>query len=156
MLEKLYAAKARLGRKKGFTLIELLIVIAIIAILVAIIIPAVQSSTTKAQAATDAANLRSIKAEVSVAYANDNGVDFSKAVTDKPASKLMGDTVKSVAIVVGSDSKVDVYYCTGTTDDKPETCYSIDGFAKVAQSGKKADLGTSTPTGTITVLAVGS
>ena len=34
--------------KKGFTLIEMLAVIAIIAVLVAIIVPAVGSSTTKA------------------------------------------------------------------------------------------------------------
>lgn len=47
-------------RKKGFTLIEMLVVIAIIAILVAIVIPVVSNATTKAKAATDAANLRSM------------------------------------------------------------------------------------------------
>ena len=50
--------------KKGFTLIEMLVVIAIIAILVSIIIPVVSSSTDKAKAATNAANLRSLKAEL--------------------------------------------------------------------------------------------
>ena len=49
--------------KKGFTLIEMLVVIAIIAVLVAIIIPTVSSATTKAKAAADAANLRSLVAE---------------------------------------------------------------------------------------------
>ena len=44
--------------KKGFTLIEMLVVIAIIAILVAIIIPTVLQSSAKAKAGTDAANLR--------------------------------------------------------------------------------------------------
>jgi len=52
--------------KKGFTLIEMLVVIAIIAILVSIIIPAVGSSTKRAAAATDAANLRSAKAVISI------------------------------------------------------------------------------------------
>ena len=49
-----------LRNKKGFTLIEMLAVIAIIAVLVAIIVPAIGSSTQKAMAATDAANLRTI------------------------------------------------------------------------------------------------
>ena len=54
--------KKRLN-KKGFTLIEMLVVIAIIAVLVAIIIPVVVSSTDKADAAVDAANLRSVLGE---------------------------------------------------------------------------------------------
>lgn len=52
--------------KKGFTLIEMLVVIAIIAILVAVVVPTVTSSTDKAKAATDAANLRSAKAIIQV------------------------------------------------------------------------------------------
>lgn len=50
--------------KKGFTLIEMLVVIAIIAVLVSIIIPTVSSSTDRAKAAADAANLRSAKAVI--------------------------------------------------------------------------------------------
>ena len=50
--------------KKGFTLIEMLVVIAIIAVLVSIIIPTVTSATDKAEAASIAANLRSVKAEI--------------------------------------------------------------------------------------------
>ena len=50
----------RRDHRKGFTLIEMLVVIAIIAILVAIIIPTVSNATVKAKAATDAANLRSM------------------------------------------------------------------------------------------------
>lgn len=50
--------------KKGFTLIEMLVVIAIIAVLVSIIIPVVSNSTDKAKYATNAANLRSVQAEV--------------------------------------------------------------------------------------------
>lgn len=50
--------------KKGFTLIEMLVVIAIIAVLVSIIIPTVSSATDKAGAAANAANLRSVYAEL--------------------------------------------------------------------------------------------
>lgn len=61
--------------KKGFTLIEMLVVIAIIAILVAIIIPVVGSSTAKAEAATDAANLRSAKAALTIGVLNAGAPD---------------------------------------------------------------------------------
>lgn len=45
--------------KKGFTLMEMLIVVAIIAILIAIAIPAFNSSLNKAKAGVDLANIRS-------------------------------------------------------------------------------------------------
>ena len=54
--------------KKGFTLIEMLVVIAIIAVLVSIVIPVVGNATDKAKAATDAANLRAVQAELNIAY----------------------------------------------------------------------------------------
>ena len=49
--------QAKLNSKKGFTLVELLIVVAIIAILVAVSIPLVNTSLDKARIATDQANL---------------------------------------------------------------------------------------------------
>lgn len=49
----------KLMNKKGFTLMEMLIVVAIIAILVAIAIPTYSNSMKKANAAVDAANIRS-------------------------------------------------------------------------------------------------
>lgn len=51
-------------KKKGFTLVEMLIVIAIIAALVAVIMPIFGTSTIKSAAATNAANLRSIKGQL--------------------------------------------------------------------------------------------
>ena len=55
----------KLKNKKGFTLAELLIVVAIIAVLVAISIPIFSSQLEKAREATDAANIRSIYAQLS-------------------------------------------------------------------------------------------
>ena len=86
--------------KKGFTLIEMLVVIAIIAVLVAIIIPVVGNSTGKAQAATDAANLRSAQAALTIAVLNggveadDNGTPAEyKTLTgsDAPECKSSSD-----------------------------------------------------------------
>ena len=50
--------KAKLKKQGGFTLVEMLIVVAIIAILIAIAIPLVNSSLERAREATDAANER--------------------------------------------------------------------------------------------------
>lgn len=53
--------------KGGFTLAELLVVVAIVAVLVAIAIPVFTSSLDKANAQTDAANIRAGYASASVA-----------------------------------------------------------------------------------------
>ena len=73
----------KMKKSKGFTLIEMLVVIAIIAVLVAIIIPVVGNSTTKAKAATDAANLRSAKASLTIAVMTNSGVEGVTAGTGK-------------------------------------------------------------------------
>lgn len=62
--------KAKLNKQGGFTLIEMLIVVAIIAILVAVSIPLINSSLERAREATDAANERSFKAVLTIAYTN--------------------------------------------------------------------------------------
>lgn len=59
----------KMKNKRGFSLIEMMVVIAIIAILVGIVTPVVGRSTTKSNAATNAANLRSVKAQVAALMA---------------------------------------------------------------------------------------
>lgn len=65
--------------KKGFTLAELLIVIAIIAILIAIAIPAFSASLHRANIATDHANIRN-------AYAIAKTADLTKFIDDGSAN----------------------------------------------------------------------
>jgi type IV pilus assembly protein PilA len=96
--------------KKGFTLIEMLAVIAIIAVLVAIIVPAVGSSTIKATASTDAATLRSVLSAATIEYAETGSLDALNI--DAPASKLDSDYDQ---IVVGlNGDAMEAYYTNGT------------------------------------------
>ena len=60
--------------KKGFTLAELLIVVAIIAVLVAIAIPVLNSSLEKSRQAADAANIRAAYAQAVTNMMVDNTV----------------------------------------------------------------------------------
>ena len=53
----------KLSKKKGFTLMEMMIVVAIIAILMAVIIPSFKTAIDGANIATDEANLRAYYAE---------------------------------------------------------------------------------------------
>ena len=57
--------------KKNFTLIELLVVIAIIAILAAILLPALQSARTRAQASSCVSNLKQM-GTIAVSYMDDH------------------------------------------------------------------------------------
>ena len=110
--------------KKGFTLIEMLVVIAIIAILVSIIVPAVGNSTVKAQAATDAANLRSVAAEIAIDYLADNKLD--KAYTMD--SKLANGTCAVVSYLDGDEI---VCYVQVTEN----TYYTLAQLSSAANSG---------------------
>ena len=133
----------KLNNKKGFTLIEMLVVIAIIAVLVAIIIPVVSSATDKAAAATNAANLRSIKAEATTDLLNgatdDTGyVKFTpasgsgnptfEARNGAPVSKKCGECKdnQTVVITYDADKKVPVPTYDG---------FTIEDFAAIAEKG---------------------
>ena len=105
--------------KKGFTLIEMLVVIAIIAILVAIVVPTVSSATEKAKEATDAANIRSTVAEVTLKGLDTNG-DVEDEVTMKQSDGFT--TLGTGATICGIDAtnecfkaaKVTVKYTAST------------------------------------------
>ena len=120
--------------KKGFTLIEMLAVIAIIAVLGAIIVPAVGSSTTKAKASTDAANLRSVLSAATIEYAEAG--ELAKLDVDFPACKSDKDAT-AIEIYKDGDELV-AYYVNGAK------YYSIKAFSAIADdtdADKKLDEG---------------
>lgn len=131
--------------KKGFTLIEMLVVIAIIAVLVSIVIPVVSNSTDKAGAAANAANLRSVYAEmqteklagvndtagyVKTTVAADGTVTFE--LQGAPASAKTVGVAKGVPMVINSTTGEPTYDASASGT----ATYTIKYFAKVAETGK--------------------
>ena len=133
--------------KKGFTLIEMLAVIAIIAVLVAIIVPAVGSSTTKAKASTDAANLRSVLSAATIEYAETGSL--AALDVDAPACKSVA-AATSIAIYKNGDELV-AYYANGTS-----AYYGVNDFAVVADGTDTDGVDTATPAGTLMATITGA
>ena len=122
--------------KKGFTLVEMLVVIAIIAVLVAIIVPTTSSATNKAKAAANAANLRSVKAEIGIALLQEDvdaigtitpGTNGAATVAVGTGTTISVPAAKSVSAVDGgsltfaasiSGGEVIVSYGTNGTIDR--------------------------------------
>ena len=92
------------NNKKGFTLAELLIVVAIIAVLVAIAVPLFVGALTKAQKATEDANIRAVRGAAKIYSKDSDGV-----------YKLIGPW-KAVATLSNSGeiSEIKVSLCNAT------------------------------------------
>ena len=131
---------SRKHNRKGFTLIEMLVVIAIIAVLVAIVVPTVSNGTKKAQAAADAANLRTILGMLNVDVINgDETVEDVISTAANPTSKLDSDAV--LRVVYDAPGFIDVYYVNQTTS----TDYGLEYLSEVATNGTSS-LSTAAPT----------
>src|SRR6266567_6163694 len=75
----------RLRQKKAFTLVQLLVVVGIIAVLVGLLLPALQKARVQANCAACLSNLRQI-ALAEIMYANDNGGNLPGAVWPTPST----------------------------------------------------------------------
>ena len=129
--------------KKGFTLIEMLAVIAIIAVLVSIVIPVVGNSTVKAEAAVDAANLRSVMGQLNGLLASTNRMTATEAQGLATSDSSMYPEAKML-VVYQLPGFIDAYYYVDGQ------YYGLKYFSAIAQGGMEAADGISTakPTGT--------
>lgn len=100
--------KAKLNKQGGFTLIEMLIVVAIIAILIAVSIPLVNSSLERARESTDAANERSFKAVLLISFANGK-FDMTDGTTDDFDVDEVFVYDAANGVIVQDDTNVSVY-----------------------------------------------
>ena len=121
--------------KKGFTLMEMLIVVAIIAILVAIMIPTFNAQLEKSREAADAANIRAAYAQVLVEYLDDSAVHSEKVslqqtgagwanttletnlkgLVEKPETQYTGEPAKggTCTVSVDADGAVTIAFAAG-------------------------------------------
>ena len=123
----------------GFTLIEMLVVVAIIAVLVAIIIPTVTNATTKAKAATDAANLRSVLSEANAALVGSD-VDVAVTTANMTTFKCASFPGANAYIYYVDPGFMVAYYSNGGS------VYTVESFAEAAASGN-APAAASLPSG---------
>ena len=115
--------------RKGFTLIEMLVVIAIIAILVSIIIPTVRSATDRAEAATDAANLRSVLGALNSEILINNELAEEFIIDMDPTESKLHPGAK-LYVLYTVPGVIDVYYVEGSN------YYGLKYLSDIAEKGK--------------------
>ena len=113
----------------GFTLIEMLVVIAVIALLVSIVIPAIGTNISKAEATTDAANLRSVLGQVNTLLVGGSQLAAALASNLQTSDSIMYPCA-STFIHYCDPHFVETYY---VVDD---AYYGIDYFAEIAATGE--------------------
>lgn len=112
----------KIKNSKGFTLMEMLIVVAIIAVLVAIMIPTFSGSLVKAKETADVANIRARYAECQVEMLTENAdapadkTNFSNGVTLNYGDKLEYSVESNVATITYKSTKL-----TGGNTDSGKT-----------------------------------
>lgn len=108
--------------KKGFTLAELLVVVAIIAVLVAILIPIFTSQLEKSRDAVSVANLRAAYAEAQTALlAGEDGMTGVKVDPKANTVTVTGVEIKSQKADSWSGVGDELPFTAPTDEGKPDT-----------------------------------
>ena len=116
-------------KSRGFTLIEMLIVIAIIAVLVSVIGPAISSSVIRTRAATDGGNLRNMLGQINTFLVSNDKLTSTTAAQLKTADSSTYPGAKTYVLYCDTHF-VDTYYVLG------DAYYGIDYFSEIAATGE--------------------
>lgn len=122
--------KHPIRQRRAFTLIELLVVIGIIALLIAILLPALQSARAQSKAVVCLSNVRQI-ATAAIMYANDNQV-YVTYIPANPARGIVRQDRKELLYKYlrqgrsNSDNEGNqVWHCPGNERVDVETSYGF-------------------------------
>ena len=120
---------ARMHKPRGFTLIELLVVIAIIALLMGILMPALQRARKQAKGVICQSNLRQIGIGANL-YAEEHEQFIPRGLaggTGKAWFQLFMPFLAQKPI--GNDYRtVDIYRCPAYPDKEQTVCYVVNGW----------------------------
>ncbi len=100
----------KLSKKKGFTLMEMMIVVAIVAIMIAIIVPTFKSALNSAKAAADEANLRAYYAEVMADHLLNNTALPTGKKTEVEVSGVTYKLYGEATIAASGDDNIQITY----------------------------------------------
>jgi prepilin-type N-terminal cleavage/methylation domain-containing protein len=134
MIKKTQTSKVRRDQLAAFTLIELLVVIAIIAILAAMLLPALASAKEHGQRARCLSNLRQIAVGAMV-YATDNADKVPTAGTDSSGVVLFAVQYYTTDPIIGAWAQVGVPLNATNGQASVWTCPNRPGFPKPPAPG---------------------